>query len=47
LTTPVSPTSLKKNTLKLPSLHPRFNRSSSNCGELRAASAESRRPRFR
>jgi hypothetical protein len=48
LTTPVNPTSLKKDTLKPSPLHLRLNRSSSNCDELRAASyAESRRPRFR
>ncbi|KAH8934673.1 hypothetical protein BDL97_18G096900 [Sphagnum fallax] len=48
LTTPVSPTSLKKDTLKLPPVHLRLNTSSSNRGELRAASyPESRRPRFR
>ncbi len=38
LNTPVSPTSLKKDTLKLPPVHLRLNRSSSNSGELRAAS---------
>ncbi len=48
LTAPLSPISLKKDTFRLPPLHLRFNRSSSNSGELRAVSyAESRRPRFR